>query len=379
MARIATGSIVADIAGKVGDNIYSRNGGGPYVKAYAAPVQPGTIYQIGAQSDFAAAVTSWEILSDADYNNWVGFTSNFNKSGFNTPRKQWMPRDFFIHCMMNRKTAGFFTKPEPEMPESSGFERMEVSQPNATELFFTMFGGVASGTFQTVLYSTIAHSLGRRSINSVQQVFFARIFYNPGVPRDMATEWIARFDPALPSATERLISSVKIIHKTSGICVGSGWNSAIGSGGAAPYNIGNTDIRLSPSTAVNRQGIPVTTIAGGTISGIDLYVDSSGGQVLVGLYADSGGGPGARLAISLPTSVPTPNVWQTITFTSPFIASALTTYWICYVGNGIPIFRRAVAPILMRVFGSSGFSLPDPFGTSNANIHGPSIFATVTP
>jgi hypothetical protein len=172
---------------------------------------------------------------------------------------------------------------------------------------------------------------------------------------------------------------MRVIHNASGISVGEGWNSTIGVGISPPYDLGNTDIRTSPSSAVNRQAIPVTTIAAGSIPGIKAYFLLSGGNVLVGLYADSGGSPGARLAVSNITPTPTAGVFTEIPFITPFAASASTTYWLAYVSDGTPNFVRDVAPITFRFHAIPGFTLPDPFGVSAPSVNGPSVFATVTP
>ena len=75
MASIKTGPIVADIAGRVGDNIFSRNKYGPYVKAYAAPTIPVTSYVTAARVSFAAASDAWLALSEFQKLNYATFSA----------------------------------------------------------------------------------------------------------------------------------------------------------------------------------------------------------------------------------------------------------------------------------------------------------------
>ncbi|MCK5603120.1 hypothetical protein KAR91_14650 [Candidatus Pacearchaeota archaeon] len=238
MARIATGSIVADISGKVGDNIYSRNRQGPYVKSFAVPVQPDTAFQITARDALIAANTAWANLSDADYISYVSFTSKFKKSGFSQLNKFPDPKSFFIGNHINKTFADDAGIPLPVFPSHLGFVDLSIFIPSGTSLFFQTNGGISNSNFSSIYYSTFARSLGVRSINTVQQVFFHTSDYLAGVSEPLFTEWNARFAGGLTPVEDRFFGSVRVIHKVSGIQVGFAWNSVI-VGGIAPAGIGS--------------------------------------------------------------------------------------------------------------------------------------------
>jgi len=113
MANIRTGSIVSDIRGKVGSEIYSRNRGGAYVKAYAAPIQPGTSAQMANESNFATAVSAWLSLTDEQRHSWNTFATEQKTKGVFTSNINLTGRSLFISRKMNRLSIGLTNDPDP--------------------------------------------------------------------------------------------------------------------------------------------------------------------------------------------------------------------------------------------------------------------------
>jgi len=79
MASILTGSIVADISGKVNANVYSRNRGGAYVKAWAAPTQSTSYRANNARTNMADATTAWAALTDDARLEWNALAATISK------------------------------------------------------------------------------------------------------------------------------------------------------------------------------------------------------------------------------------------------------------------------------------------------------------
>lgn len=379
MARIATGSIVADISGKVGDNIYSRNRQGPYVKQYVSPTQPDSASQLIARQALADAVTDWNALSDSDYIAWVAFSKRFPKPTFIDGYRPVDPRAFFIGCWMNQFYIDEATNPQPIYPKPRFLERVTLSIVAGNQMFFDNFGGTIDGDYHVIYFASARQPLTVRSINTPPLFVFKTHRYLPEFPRNWFNEYITKFGGVQPTEFERVFFKVKVIHEPSGVCVGEAWNQSIGFGGGGPYNLGNENVRANAFSANNAQTIPVTTASAGNIAGVSIYIDTSAGNILVGLYADSGGSPGARLATSVITATPAAGVFTLVNFTTPFAAAASTAYWIAFVGQSGAMFRREISPILARFSTVGGFSLPDPYGASAPGAQGPSVFVTVTP
>lgn len=70
MALVKLGVIVSAITGKVGGNIFSRNKGGAYVKAWVNPTNPQTVIQQAWRSGFSSRSTDWRGLTESERNGW---------------------------------------------------------------------------------------------------------------------------------------------------------------------------------------------------------------------------------------------------------------------------------------------------------------------
>ena len=312
MARVSTGSIVADIAGKVGDEIYSRNRHGPYVKAYAVPVQPDTASQIAARAGMTNTIREWSELSDVEYTAYVAFAEQFSKSGFNVPRKKVDPRSFFFQNALNRQRVSETAKPLPVMPINIGFTDIELDFSDGIHMYATWHGGVNNSDYYMSVYSTTPKSLGVHSINSVQKVYFHKFTYQSDTQKDLWPNYFAVFGGLFPTNLHRTFMYTRIIHVSSGICVGTGWNSSIGIDDSNPFLLGYDTIGVLTASGPNRRGIPVTPISDGFINSITFYHNNVSGNAMVGVYDDDSFSPDSRLAFVSSFSINSGAGWQTV-------------------------------------------------------------------
>jgi hypothetical protein len=79
MARIL-GSVFGEMRGKMGGLVFARNARGPYVRAYAIPVNPNTDAQAQARNTFATSIGSWHTLTDVQKSLWHEYASNYFSS-----------------------------------------------------------------------------------------------------------------------------------------------------------------------------------------------------------------------------------------------------------------------------------------------------------
>lgn len=379
MARIATGSIVADIAGKVGDEIFSRNRQGPYVKAYTVPVQPNTSEQILVRGYMAAANTQWTNLTNSQYTEYVAFAKQFSRSAFNASRKEVDPHSFFIGNSLNRNRIMETSRPKPKMPINIGFSSFELDFSDGIHMYGTWRGGVNNSDYIMSIYSTLPKPLGVHSINSVQQVYFHQFTYQADIQKDLFPNWFARFGVTFPTTLQRTFISTKIIHEFSGIQVGFGWDSVIGASVVGPYDIGNTDIRSLNSTLELTTTTEVLTTLAGLVTGLTIHVNTNGGFIKVGIYDDNSGLPDNLLASSGSLAVTAVANWQTFPFSAPIALTSGSVYHIAVVGDGTPTFNFENAAITRNFSVGSGFNLPDPFGAASSSPAGISNYITVTP
>lgn len=86
MARIVGGSMIGELSGKLGGNVFARNKSGAYIRQYVIPVDPNTQAQANARASFGVASSSYHSLSDTQKSQWQNFASNIYlpKNGANS-------------------------------------------------------------------------------------------------------------------------------------------------------------------------------------------------------------------------------------------------------------------------------------------------------
>lgn len=244
MARIKTGPIVADIAGSVGDNVFSRNAYGPYVKKAYEPARPGSTYRTAAETAMTDASSAWAALTDEEFVNWQTFSENYPRKSFHNGYQKINPKALFISSYINQVYAEVSTVPLPIPPENTIFEKMIISIPDATTLnIFFQGTGVTSG-FRMILYSEVPKKIQVRSINSVATYKIYAGPYIVGSALNFFTDYQTRFPGEFPDVSERIFFRYRIIHSSSGLEVTNSWASSLGFGAAPigfsytlPYNL----------------------------------------------------------------------------------------------------------------------------------------------
>ncbi len=109
-----------------------------------------------------------------------------------------------------------------------------------------------------------------------------------------------------------------------------------GGGGGAKVLLG--DQTIETQSDYNAQGVAeafqATTSATGTASSISFYLNavSNATQVVIGVYADAGGHPGALLSQAVDSQLAA-GTWNTVAFT-PISITQGSKYWIAILGSG---------------------------------------------
>jgi hypothetical protein len=113
LANIQTGSVVSELRGKVGDEVYSRNKSGSYVKGFAVPVQPDTASQLTARARMATAVTEWQALSDSQRMDWIVFANGLNSKNSLGTLFTSAGYNKFVSYKLNLLQTGLTKDPNP--------------------------------------------------------------------------------------------------------------------------------------------------------------------------------------------------------------------------------------------------------------------------
>lgn len=67
--------ILGELSGSIGDNTFSHNRGGAYVRRRAVPVNPTTAKQTAARAALGTISSRWNTLTDAQRANWAAWAS----------------------------------------------------------------------------------------------------------------------------------------------------------------------------------------------------------------------------------------------------------------------------------------------------------------
>jgi hypothetical protein len=379
MASIKTGSIVADISGKIGNEIYSRNRAGLYVRSFTSPVQPNSVYQLAARQLVIDANLAWNNLSELDYSNWLRFSENFKTSYFNDSRLSVDPRSFFIKCYIYKNRTAVGGNPIPEFPTNLGFESVDIDFSDPIEPRVILNGGSNNSAFAALLYSDIPQSPGVRSLNSIQKLFYGVTDYIQGTPLNPSDLYTDRFAGWPVLETKRMFFQAKIIHKNSGLKVGQGWNNKLKDFTPDPYTLGYPAGDGAAQTIRHQRASLVTTTLAGTIFGISLKQSTTGGNIQVGIYAKSGANATTLLASSNSLPVGPAGVTTYYPLTSPFAAAAATSYFIGAVKDTNSLSLMTLGGPTHRYDPGAQYPLQNPFGTQVSQPHNMSFSCEVVP
>jgi hypothetical protein len=102
MAVITPSALISEIRGSVGDQTFSKNRYGAYVKAKLVQTVTNTAEQIAVRDELADGVEEWQNLSQADQNKWMQYANSnllsgrisrkYKRSGYNEFLSRWQNR-----------------------------------------------------------------------------------------------------------------------------------------------------------------------------------------------------------------------------------------------------------------------------------------------
>jgi len=144
--------------------------------------------------------------------------------------------------------------------------------------------------------------------------------------------------------------------------------------------LGNTEVYGLTSTTANRRAQTIIFTEAGTIQSISIYHNGGTGQVLLGVYSDEAGVPGARLGITSATTISSAAGWQTLSLTSPVTVSSGQKVWLAWVFENNPGIRYITGtPARAQSAKLWTGGMPDPFGSSSLANYRYSVYCTYIP
>jgi hypothetical protein len=168
--------IHGDMSGSVGDNVFSHNRGGTYVRRKTIPVNPTTAKQTNVRASLGTISASWRTLSDADQAAWAAWSAlnpTINRLG--------LPQVLsgigaFIQCNSRLLQAGFTVNTTPPVTGApSQFLGLAVT-PTTPATLSAAFTDTLAADEAMLLWMTLPGSTGRNdNANQARLVGFSAL------------------------------------------------------------------------------------------------------------------------------------------------------------------------------------------------------------
>lgn len=140
--------------------------------------------------------------------------------------------------------------------------------------------------------------------------------------------------------------------------------------------LGNTDVFETIVYGNKQRAVPATMTMDGYIESVSMYHESGDGNMLLAVYADEGGAPGAKLGTTASTQVSAATDWQVIDLISPVQTFSGQKVWLAWSYETIPGIRAlsGTATVAISTRNWTG-GMPSDYGSSTIDNINFSIYA----
>lgn len=201
--------IHGDMSGPVGDNVWSHNKAGPYIRRRAIPTNPNTSRQQAIRSAFATQSSTWATLTQAQRDAWNAYAE------LNTVKNRlgeditisgiaWFVK---VNTLLDDAALPEVTDP-PSLTAPGALDSINVGFPSDTtvslifatltltaskviQLWYTLANSLGStpnfnqarmiGYSATAVQSPVQYTLPFGVVSNLQSTFFARVVRNDGL------------------------------------------------------------------------------------------------------------------------------------------------------------------------------------------------------
>lgn len=165
MAKFNPGSLISEIRGSVGDDTYSKNAFGPYVKQKLTQTVRNTSFQILIRDAITDANIEYKNLTDDDFKTWTEFVRQHPESNRLSQRINISAYNEFCRRYVNRALMGSSSTGFSAEPACDQFSTMTNVVASVGMLTGTIKTQNYNGTATVAVYATPPLSPTIRSIN----------------------------------------------------------------------------------------------------------------------------------------------------------------------------------------------------------------------
>lgn len=165
MAKFNPGSLISEIRGSVGDDTYSKNAFGPYVKQKLTQTVRNTSFQQVIRQAFIDGNDAYKLLSDEEFKSWSEFVDQHLRSNGLSQRIRISAYNEFISRYVNRALLGSTATGFDAQPPCNQFSTITDLVASSGMLSATINTQNYDGTAVVAIYATEILSPTIRSIN----------------------------------------------------------------------------------------------------------------------------------------------------------------------------------------------------------------------
>jgi len=172
MAKVLFGDGVAEMRGKQGGSVYSRNTYGSYKRQKVSPVQPRTAAQLFVRTLLAAIAQSWRELDQNERDQWNLIAPTFSRTSVFGNRTPLTGFNLYASLNRMRQILGLPLITTPPVPRAvPALSTLSIAPASATQLYPIVFAPTpVDADLYIVFYASPGLSPGIKFVGSNTRV-----------------------------------------------------------------------------------------------------------------------------------------------------------------------------------------------------------------
>ena len=193
-AKVKYGEMIADLRGKIGGSVHSRNRSGAYMRIKVSPVNPQSTYQSAVRAAFTALSQAWRALTAAQRTSWNAATSNFQKSDVFGDLKTPTGKNLYLGLNRTLELGGIANITTPPVPVGSfAFSGISLSAAaGAATMSLAWTSGAVPAGMQVIVEATNQMSAGKNFFKNLFR-YVQNLPAADATPTSIYTAWNTRF------------------------------------------------------------------------------------------------------------------------------------------------------------------------------------------
>lgn len=216
MAKVQFSGNIADMRGKLGGGVFSRNRGGSYIRTKVTPVNPQSLAQGLVRSRLTNLSQAWRGLTAQQRESWNAAVSNFTGTDIFGSIKTPSGINLYNKLNINLGNIGVAPISLPPAPVGVGyFDTLSIVADASSGTIAVTFTTIGESAGQTVVVEATANvSAGKNFVKSEYRVI-STFAGDATSPQAVGTAYVAKFGAM--TAGQKVFVRVKFVDNTTGV------------------------------------------------------------------------------------------------------------------------------------------------------------------